>query len=96
MARLALEYSAAFGVRCPGLGPNGTIPVLRSRAADQASLVAMLTTAGSIYTGLVGHVHGSVARAAAGAAGADRAAALQILRDWQAAGLPPAPSLRNT
>merc|ERR1712167_391282 len=44
MASVALSYLAAAKTRCAGLA-NGSIPVLRSKRASDASLLQLVTTA---------------------------------------------------
>eukprot|EP00658_Telonema_sp_P-2_P073406 TRINITY_DN6245_c0_g1_i1.p1 TRINITY_DN6245_c0_g1~~TRINITY_DN6245_c0_g1_i1.p1 ORF type:complete len:458 (-),score=89.20 TRINITY_DN6245_c0_g1_i1:302-1675(-) len=61
MAGLALGYGYGFQNRCDGFN-SGSIAQLRSWNASEASLVAMLSTQVSVYTGLVGHLNTTLAR----------------------------------
>jgi hypothetical protein len=65
MARQALDYTRGFGLRCAALN-SGAVPALLSEAADEASVVSMLTTGGNLYEGL-----DNVLRTRYGAAGAE-------------------------
>jgi hypothetical protein len=61
LARVALSYVQGFKGRCAGLH-NGTIPALRSFAAEAASLKVMVTTSDSAATGLVNFMNHTVSR----------------------------------
>lgn len=73
----ALGYQAAFSARCVGLN-NGTVPALRSEAADGASLMMILETGGNLMTGLTNYFQFTVAKSG-------EAVARLLLAAWSAA-----------
>jgi len=61
MAAAALADIAGATARCNGLN-GGTVPVLRSEAANLASVVQLLSSATSVATGLVNHIENTLVR----------------------------------
>ena len=84
MAQTTLAYRASAYTRCNGLS-NGTIPGLRSASANRASVTQIVTTAASLYAGVVNHVQNTLQRLAS----TDTVAAA-LLKAWNSTAPPPA------